>query len=295
MSSARHGLRLVSFDYVQPRSLSDLWTILDASGPNTVLLAGGSDLLVQLRSKHIAPEVVVDLKRVHELSSEIVDLGDRVRIGALATMTDVAEDARLCRHFPALGESARVVGSVQIRNRATLAGNICNASPAADTAPALLVHGAAVNLVSAIGRRSVDLADFFHGPGRTSLGRGEVLESIDLPLSHAPAGDAFGRITRRRGVDLATINLSCRVTPTTTVFAFGAVGPRPLLTTDSTGIRADPAAASRPQDAALAQLIDAATPITDIRGSKEYRRAMLLVASRRALRTAHERLRTQRP
>jgi carbon-monoxide dehydrogenase medium subunit len=283
----------VSFDYVQPRSLSDLWAILHTSGPNAVLLAGGSDVLVQVRSKHIAPDVVVDLKRVRELRAEIVDLGDRLRIGALATMTDVAEHARLRRHFPALGESARVVGSVQIRNRATLAGNICNASPAADTASALLVHGAAVNLASAIGRRSVALADFFHGPGRTALTRGEILESVDLPLPSTPVGDAFGRITRRRGVDLATINLSCRVTPTTTVFAFGAVGPRPLLTVDSTGILSDPAAPPPQRDAALAQLIDAATPITDVRGSKEYRRAMLLVASRRALRTAHERLRGQ--
>ena len=107
-------------------------------------------------------------------------------------MTDVAEHARLRRHFPALGESARVVGSVQIRNRATLAGNICNASPAADTASALLVHGAAVNLASAIGRRSVALADFFHGPGRTALTRGEILESVDLPLPSTPVGDAFG-------------------------------------------------------------------------------------------------------
>jgi carbon-monoxide dehydrogenase medium subunit len=283
---------LLPFAYLQPPSLSDLWAILDASGADVRLLAGGTDLLVRLRSKQIAPEVVVDLKRVRELTPEITEVDGHLRIGALATMTDVTGHDRVRHHFPALSEAASVVGSVQIRNRATLAGNLCNASPAADTAPALLVHGATVNLISALGRRSVELADFFQGPGRTMLARGEILESIDMPVPGGPIGDAFGRITRRRGVDLATINLSCVVTSASPAkFAFGAVGPRPFLISDRTGVLSDATAPSAERDAALQQLIEDATPISDVRGSREYRRAMLVVASRRAWRSAHERLR----
>src|SRR5215467_5022488 len=108
-------------------------------------------------------------------------------------MSDLIEDSRVGRHFPALADAARVVGSVQIRNRATLTGNICNASPAADTAPALLVYRAIVHVASKDGRRSVPLSEFFTGPGKTVLKQGEIVESIDLPLPSEPTGGAFGR------------------------------------------------------------------------------------------------------
>src|SRR6185436_8508297 len=137
------------------------------------------------------PAIVVDLKRVAALSAEIVDVEGAVRIGARVVMTDLIEDGRIQRHFPALVESAKVVGSVQIRNRATLAGNICNASPAADTVPALLVSSARVNIVSAALSRQVPLADFFVGPGQTVLERGELVASVDLPAPDGPTGAAF--------------------------------------------------------------------------------------------------------
>jgi len=180
---------------------------------------------------------------------------------------------------------------VQIRNRATLAGNICNASPAADTAPALLVYGALVNLAGANGRRQVPVSEFFTGPGRTVMQQGELVESIDLPVPSRPAGAAFGRITRRFGVDLATINLCCRVDASgETRFAYGAVGPRPFLVAETTGILANANAAADAKTAALRSLIAKASPISDVRGGKEYRLAMLDVMSRRALETAMKRL-----
>lgn len=282
---------MLPFDYVQPHSLSALWDVLNAAGPSARLLAGGTDLVVRLRSRRITPDIIVDLKRVRELSAGIAAVGAYLRIGALATMSDVSDHPRVQQCFPALVDAARVVGSVQIRNRATLAGNICNASPAADTAPALLVHAAAVNLISASGRRTVDLADFFEGPGRTVIAGGEIVESIDVPLPRIPTGGAFGRVSRRRGVDLATICLSCAVTAGEVKFAFGAVGPRPFVASETGGILSDAAAPPAERDAALRHLIAAATPITDVRGSREYRRAMLLVTGRRALSVAHARLR----
>ena len=281
-----------SFQYVRPARLDEALALLEEHGADAHLLAGGTDLLVRLRHGRALPRIVIDLKRVTELNGGIVETGSGLRIGALAVMTDIIADEHVRRRFPALVEAARVVGSVQIRNRATLAGNICNASPAADSAPALLVYGAAVNLAGRAGARSVPLAGFFTGPGRTVLKRGEIVASIDLPFPPVPSGAAFGRLTRRRGVDLATVNLACLVTARgETRFAFGAVGPRPFLVTDDTGVLARPNGDPRAKDEALQRLIAHAAPISDLRGSREYRRAMLSVISRRALSAAIERMR----
>jgi carbon-monoxide dehydrogenase medium subunit len=180
---------------------------------------------------------------------------------------------------------------VQIRNRATLAGNICNASPAADTAPALLVYGALANIAGPDGERRVPVSDFFTGPGQTVQQRGEMVVSIDLPIPQEKTGAAFARLTRRRGVDLATVSTACRVTASGRVsFAYGAAAPRPILGADESRRLADPELDPRERDALLARLIAQTSPISDLRGSREYRQAMLLVMSRRSLEKALDRL-----
>jgi CO/xanthine dehydrogenase FAD-binding subunit len=279
------------FEYFRPAELEEAQALLDRYGTDAVLLAGGTDLIVRLRAGR-GPRVVVDLKRVVALSDRIEDESQYLRIGARAVMTDIAGDSSVQKHFPALVEAANVVGSVQIRNRATLAGNICNASPAADTVPALLVYGARLNVAGPSGRRAVALADFFTGPGKTIARRGEILESIDLPIAGNASGTAFGRITRRQGVDLATINLACSVDSTgTTRFAFGAVGPTPIFVEDRSGVLADSSVDERRKQEILADMISRTSPISNVRGSREYRSAMLEVMGRRALSTALERLR----
>jgi CO/xanthine dehydrogenase FAD-binding subunit len=279
------------FQYARPRVLAQLFDLLAEHGTKARILAGGTDVIVRLRMGHMRPDVVVDVKNVGDLAGGIAEVDGVLRVGARAVMTDLIEDARVRRHFPALVEAASVVGSVQIRNRATLAGNICNASPAADTAPALLVYGAVVNLAGAAGRRQVPLTEFFTGPGRTVLQAGEIVESIDLPVPASPAGGAFGRITRRYGVDLATINLCCRVDASgETRFAYGAVAPRPFLVTDTHGVLANAKAPAEEKSGVLRELIGHASPISDVRGGREYRLAMLDVMSRRALETAMGRL-----
>jgi carbon-monoxide dehydrogenase medium subunit len=279
------------FAYARPATLADAHALLEARGADACLLAGGTDLVVELRNRTIRPTIVIDLKRVAELSPSIGERGDRLRISATVVMADIEADARVRAHFPALVEAASTVGSIQIRNRATLAGNICHASPAADTAPALLVYGAEVNLASVNGTRRVPLTAFFLGPGRTAARVGEIVTSVDLPLVKKPHGAAFARLTRRRGVDLATINLCCRVDANRrTQFAYGAVGPRPFLVADESGILADPKTTDAARDEVLLRLLTQASPISDVRGSREYRAAMLLVMSRRALRIAIDRL-----
>jgi CO/xanthine dehydrogenase FAD-binding subunit len=279
------------FRYASPRRLGDALALLEEHGSGVRVLAGGTDLLVKMRLGHIQPSVVLDLKRVDALRSDVVEIGACLRVGARAVMTDLIADPRIRRHYPALVEAASVVGSVQIRNRATLAGNICNASPAADTAPALLVYDAVANLMSVHGERRVRLTDFFTGPGRTVLNRDELVESIDLPIPSGPAGAAFGRVTRRRGVDLATVNLCCLVTPSGTArFAYGAVAARPFLVTDDSGAFAARGSHPAARDAAIDRLIGHASPISDVRADRDYRAGMLSVVSRRTLQVAHERL-----
>jgi len=282
------------FRYAWPKTLEEASALLEEYGADARVLAGGTDLIVRLRRGRALPRIVVDLKRVSSLHSGIVETGAGLRVGALVMMSQITEDERMRHHFPALVEAARVVGSVQIRNRATLAGNICNASPAADTAPPLLIFEAVVNLFSKAGRRAVPVAEFFTGPGRTVLERGEIVESIDLPLPPRLSGAAFGRVTRRYGVDLATINLCCLVTASGEArLAYGAAGPRPFLVRDDSGVLTNPDGDPGEWDPLLRRLLEQASPISDVRSSRDYRQAMLLVMSRRALRAAIERMRNE--
>lgn len=264
--------------YLRPQSLDELLSLVRTHGPDARILAGGTDLVVQIK-KAGSPLVVIDLKRVLELRPDVAEADGHIRIGARAVMTDIVNNAAVQQHCSALIEAALVVGSVQIRNRATLAGNICNASPAADTAPALLAYRARVNVVSDAGRRTVSVGDFFAGPRRTTLNAGEIVESIDLPVPPDPVGAAFERLTRRHGVDLAIASVCCIVRASGTArFAFGAVGPRPFAVDTRT-------------DAPLDDILGLAKPISDLRGSEEYRLAMLPVLARRAMKVALDRLR----
>ena len=272
------------FTYVRPVTLSEALALLEEHGPAASVLAGGTDLVVALRNGAIAPQVVVDVKHIAELAPDIGMNESRLRIGATTLMADVERDERVRATFPALADAAATVGSVQIRNRATVVGNICHASPAADTVPTLLIYGAEVNISRAQGTRRMPLAEFLVGPGRTALERGELVTSIDLPVRPTGHREAFAKVTRRRGVDLATVNLACMVdTQGRTQFAYGAVGPRAFLVADESGVLADPSAPEVARERVLHDLIARASPISDVRASREYREAMLRVMSLRLL------------
>ncbi len=281
-----------AFSYERPGSLAEALTLLEELGPDARVLAGGTDLIIRLRDGTVAPRTVVDIKRIPELGSRIEEREGHLSISAGTVMTDIAADLRVQRHFPALVDAAQVVGSVQIRNRATLAGNICNASPAADTAPPLLVHGAYVVAVGAGGTRRFPLDELFVRSGVTTLARGELVAAVELPIPARPTASAHVRRTRRRGHDLAAVTLAVAVDETgLTRLAYGSVGPRPILVSDDSGVLADP---SSPDDAVaevLERMFAAASPSPrSMRASPEYRLAMLPVLARRALRIAAERL-----
>ena len=271
------------FAYARPASLAAAFDLLDDAAPGDVrMIVGGTDLIVGLQNGKIAPRLVLDLKHLADLPAGITQVDGRLSISAPTSLTDIIADERVRAAFPALVEAAATVGSVQIRNRASLTGNICNASPAFDTATALLVHDAEIVLSSRAGDRRLPVADFVLGPRSTDLRHGEIATAVELPLPEARMGTKFARLTRRRGVDLATLSLCCAIGAGGARFAFGAVAPRPFVVADDSGVLADPGASAEDRDRALAQLTAHARPITDLRAGQDYRQAMLLVLSRRA-------------
>jgi carbon-monoxide dehydrogenase medium subunit len=281
-----------TFAYARPTTLAEAVALLEAHGPDARLLAGGTDLVIRLRNGTARPAVVIDVKRIAELRPAIRADDGRLVISAGTVMADVATDDRVRRSFPALAEAAAVVGSVQIRNRATLAGNVCNASPAADTAPALLVYDAVVVAEGPGGTRRIPVDDFFVRSGVTTLARGELVTAIELPLPARKMGAVHMRRTRRRGHDLASVTLCCGVDEAgVTRLAYGSVGPRPVLMVDESGMLADPAAPDEAKAPIFERMFADASPSPrSMRASPEYRLAMLRVLGARALRTAIDRL-----
>jgi len=249
------------FAYQRPKTLAEAARLLEEEGPEARVLAGGTDLVVGLRDDSIQPAVVIDLKWIEDFPHESIVLdGGVLRFSALAPMAEIERDERVLASLPALAEAARVVGSVQIRNRATLAGNICNGSPAADTAPPLLIHGATVVATGTAGERRIPVDDFIIGPRQIDLQRGELVSAIEVPVPEPGFGAAYTRLVRRRGTDLASVTLG------------------------------DPEAAPEARAAVLEELLAQATPSPrSIRASPDYRLAMLRVLAMRALGVAIER------
>ena len=281
-----------TFAYARPTKLAEAVALLEAHGSDARLLAGGTDLIIRLRDGTARPRVVIDIKRIAEMRPSIREEAGCLVIGAGTVMSDIAADERVRRSYPALAEAAAVVGSVQIRNRATLAGNVCNASPAADTAPALLVYGARVVAVGPAGMRCIPIDGFFVRSGVTTLASGEIVTAIELPVPDRAMGAVHVRRTRRRGHDLASVTLCCGVDAAgVTRLAYGSVGPRPVLGVDESGVLADPAALDAAKEAIFERLFADASPSPrSMRASPDYRLAMLRVLGARALRVAIDRL-----
>jgi carbon-monoxide dehydrogenase medium subunit len=280
------------FEYARPETVAEAVALLDEYGPDARVLAGGTDLVIELRNHWVEPKLVVDIKRIPELAPAIFERDGVLVITASTVMDDIVANDRVQRHFPALAESAVVVGSVQIRARATLAGNICNGSPAADTAPPLLVFDATVVVAGPGGTRRVPIDDFIVGPGKTALQRGELVTAVELPIPQRAFGSAYQRLTRRRGTDLASITLCCGVgADGSTRLSYGSVGPRAFLVVDDTGTLADPNLPIADKAELLDGMFHLATPsLRSMRASPAYRLAMLRVLGARALATAIERL-----
>ena len=277
-----------SFDYHRPATLEELWPLREAN-PGGRIVAGGTDLMVRVAARVERPGVMLSLRGIATLSG-IEAEGDKTRVGATTTIANLAADPLLTERYPVLVEAARCLGSPQIRNAATVGGNLCNASPCADTAPPLLVLEATARLRGPGGERDVPLVDFFRGPGETCMADDEILAALVLP---APAPGARGAFLKKRRVrmDLALASVALQLTMdgATCVdarVAAGSVAPVPLRMESVEQVLCGAAI----DDGVLEQAAEAArqavSPITDLRTTDEYRRHIIGVYVKRTVQRA---------
>lgn len=280
------------FDYASPTSLDEALAALRANGGGARPLAGGTDLVIQMKeaaTRFPYPSTVVNLLRVPELAGITFSESEGLRIGATTTMTDVAGSAAVRDNYAALAEGAGIVGSAQTMNLATIGGNLCNAAPSADTAPPLLAFDAVCEIAGASARRTVTLAEFFSGPGQTILEPGELLIQIRVPTPARRTGSAFSRHTPRKQMDIAVVGVAAVVTLAdnggveAARIALGAVAPTPIRAT-----KAEESLAAKPATAdSFAAAAEVAAgecdPISDVRGSADFRRHLVRVMTERML------------
>ena len=279
-----------------PTSVDDAVAILAGAGVDTRILAGGTDLLAQMSAGMVKPGLVVDIKRINEMMT-ITENGGGFTVGAAVSGAVLGEHAGVGAMWPGVVEAVELIGSTQIQGRASAGGNLCNASPAADSVPALIVAGVTVNIAGPNGRRTVAAGDVPVSPGRTSLAKGELVVSLNLPAKPANTGDAYLRMIPRTEMDIAIVGAGVCLTMDGDTCAaarvsLGAVAPTVLLVEDC----AKALIGTDLGDAAMANLDAAAraacNPIDDKRGTIAYRTKVAGVLARRATAIALERARS---
>jgi CO/xanthine dehydrogenase FAD-binding subunit len=288
-----------SFSYESPRSVDDAVALLDANRKQQVrtqILAGGTDLMVQLHSIDRAPRVLLDIKRIPE-TMRIQVGGDEIFIGAALPCAAITADEALAAVLPGLVEAADLIGSTQIQGRATLGGNLCNSSPAGDTIPAMIADAGICVIVGPGGQREVPVEDFVTGVNENVLGQDEFLVGVRFKRPPPRSGDAYLRFIPRTEMDIAVAGAGVALTLdedgvcTAARVAIGAVAPTALLVPAAgdalVGTKVDDAALSAAGEACS----EAARPITDKRGTVEYRKKVVAVLTRRAGNIAAERAR----
>jgi len=277
--------------YEAPTDFAAASALLAAEAGITRVLAGGTDVLVQLRTELVEPDLIVDIKRIpgtHDITAE----NGGFRIGAAVSGAELGEHAGVTALWPGVIEGMELVGSTQVQGRATLTGNLCNASPAADSVPAMMTAGAVATIEGPDGAREAPVADIAIAPGKTSLAKGELITSIFLPARPARSGDAYLRFTPRTEMDIAVVGAAVNLTLGSdgacraARVALGAVAPTaiasPAAAQALVGTRVDEDALRRAGAAASA----ACVPIDDMRGTATFRRKLAGVLTRRAAATA---------
>ena len=286
---ARPGLP--SFDYVRASHPDEAIHLLREQGEAARPLMGGTDLFVRLRDGIIHPHILVDVKHLPGLRAISYDEHTGLTVGAAATMNQVARHPDVQAHYPLLAEAAGAVASYQLRNRATLGGNLCNGSPAADTAPAVLVLGGSLVLHSLKGQREVSAGDFFLGPGQTAIQPGELMTAIRFPRPPSGAVGRYLKLGRNKAGDLAIAGVALFGFPDETAasgyrfrIALASVAPVPLRAVEAEEVLATNPPGEQTFGLAAKAAMEAASPIDDVRASAAYRRAMVRNLTRRGLR-----------
>jgi len=283
------------FDYAAPQSLDEAIALM-AAHPGARPLAGGTDLLVQMRAGRKETDFVVDVKRVPELNELMYDPVHGLTLGAAVPCYRIYHDGAVSRAYPSLAEVAALIGGTQIQGRASIGGNLCNAAPSADSVPLLIALGGRCRIAGPAGAREVPVEDFCVAPGKNVLQAGELLVSIHLPPPEPGSGARYLRFIPRNEMDIAVAGAGVAVVVENGIFrsarvALSSVAPTPLFVREAGDALAGKAvdAAALSEAAGLAR--QAARPITDMRGTAEYRRHLCGVLTRRALEAAVARAR----
>ena len=269
------------FEYFEPKSLAEASKLLAAGGQ---VLAGGTDLLVEIKEQLRRADRVVNIKKIPGIGGLSFDPRTGLRIGALASAREVETAPFVLQHYASLAQAARELGSIQVRNRATIVGNICRASPSADTLPPLIADGAIIKLHGPRGAREIPLEEFFTGPGKTVLQPDELVTELVVPAPPPRTGKVYIKHGRRKAMELATVGVAVTWTRDADVrIVLGAVAPTPIRARAAEEVlKKDPRALDQAAAAAMAE----ARPISNVRASAEYRREMVRVLTRRALEQA---------
>jgi CO/xanthine dehydrogenase FAD-binding subunit len=287
---------LHAFEYAAPGSLAEAVGLLKEKGDRARVLSGGTDLIVQVREDKRQVDLMIDVKRIPELTELRFDPGRGLTLGASVPCYRLYESLEFARAYPGLIDAAELIGGKQIQNRASFGGNLCNSSPAADSIPALIAHSTVCRITGPGGTRELPVEDFCVGPGRNVLKSDEMLVSFFIPVTPSRFGASYLRFIPRNEMDIAVVGCGASVELSSdhqkfvrSRIALGAVAPTPLLV-ESAGAalqnqQVGEAAIERAASAAQA----AARPITDMRGTAEYRRHLVGVLTKRALRKAIER------
>lgn len=285
------------FMFATPQSVQEAVEVLARAGSDGRPLAGGTDLIAQMKENRRNPGVVVDVKRIPDLNVLSWDAQGGLRIGAAVSCTRIASYAPVRERYPALAEACALVGSVQIQNRAALGGNFCNAAPSADAVPPVLSYGGKLILAGPDGRRELPAEDFFVGPGQTVLGKGELLVEITIPTPPSPSGAAYLRFIPREEMDIAIagvgsfVRLNADRTRCEHVrITLAAVAPTPVRARDAEAFLVGKPLEQTTIVQAGELAAKAAQPISDVRGSAAYRVEMVKVLTRRTLQKALERM-----
>lgn len=273
--------------YIAAESLEDALKVKQARGAEARVIAGGTDLILRMRERVFAPKLLLDLRQVS--LDTISSHGGEMRLGAYVTLSQILADEQIAALFPALVGACRQFAGPPIRNRATLGGNLVNASPAADLAPALMAYDATIVLASAAGERELPLAEFFTGPGQTVMQMDEILTAVRLPLMPPDTASRFIKLGQRRSMAIAVINLSTRLTlgakgtVSDVRIVLGAAAPTPMRAVAAEAVlMGNELSDDRVEEAATAASKEI-SPITDVRASRNYRERMAQVLVRRAL------------
>jgi len=285
------------FEYEAPTQLADAVQLLSRHNGQARPLAGGTDLIDHVRTGRLAPDVVVDIKKIAELNVLTAD-ANGLRLGAAVTCSQVAAHLEIAKRYAALVDSSRIIGGIQIQNRASIGGNLCNSGPAADSTPSVIALGGRCIIAGPNGTREVAAEEFCTGPGKNVLMPGELLVEIKFPAPAANSGSHYRRFIPRNEMDIAVVGVAVAITldaskqkVTAARIALGAVAPTPLFAAEASEILVDQPLTDDVIARAAAAARRIATPITDMRGTAEYRLHLVGVLVDRVIRAAVARAR----